>query len=284
MVHSTDERDEQPEVSLTEAAELLGVHYMTAYRYVRTGRLAARKVGSEWRVNRREVDQLRAGPKQRPARGAKRSRYPSLLEDRLVAGDEAGAWTVIDGAMAAGMEPEQIYLELLGPVLSSIGDRWERNELTVDQEHLASNIALRVIGRLGPRFARRGRRRGSVVLGAPPGDSHGIPLHLAADLLRAKGFEVTDLGADVPAPSFAHAIRRAHQLVAVGVCATTTGNEENLAEALVAARAATEVPIVVGGGAIESDEQVLELGGSLRTSTALELVDAVDEIAAARTN
>jgi excisionase family DNA binding protein len=39
------------DITLTEAAELLGVHYMTAYKYVRTGRLAATKVGGGWRIS-----------------------------------------------------------------------------------------------------------------------------------------------------------------------------------------------------------------------------------------
>ena len=48
-------------ITLTEAAERLGVHYMTAYRYVRTGRLPATKLGSEWRVETSDVDAMRTG-------------------------------------------------------------------------------------------------------------------------------------------------------------------------------------------------------------------------------
>ena len=46
------------ELSVSEAAERLGVHYMTAYSYVRTGRLDARREGAQWRIRRRAVDQL----------------------------------------------------------------------------------------------------------------------------------------------------------------------------------------------------------------------------------
>ena len=51
-------RDEHEDDDLTvqQVADLLGVHYMTAYRYVRTGSLAARRVGTEWRVRRSDVD------------------------------------------------------------------------------------------------------------------------------------------------------------------------------------------------------------------------------------
>ena len=62
-----------------------------------------------------------------------------------------------------------------------------------------SFLAQRLIGRLGPRFARRGRKRGVVVLGAPPGDPHSLPTAIVGDLLRGVGFEVLDMGANAPA-------------------------------------------------------------------------------------
>ena len=45
-------------ISLREVAELLGVHYMTAYRYVRTGMLPAEKDGAEWRVRLTDLENL----------------------------------------------------------------------------------------------------------------------------------------------------------------------------------------------------------------------------------
>lgn len=49
------------EIGLREAGGVLGVHYMTVYRYVRTGRLAARREGGDWLVHRAEVEALRGG-------------------------------------------------------------------------------------------------------------------------------------------------------------------------------------------------------------------------------
>ena len=54
--------DDDPELSLREAADLLGVHYMTAYRYVRSGRLPARHQGNHWTVRARDVRELRFTP------------------------------------------------------------------------------------------------------------------------------------------------------------------------------------------------------------------------------
>ena len=273
-------------VTLTEAAALLGVHYMTAYRYVRTGRLPAIKDGSEWRVRAADVADLMAAASRsrqaaapngaglgRPApHGRRRTNWAHRAEERLVAGDEAGAWAVVEAAMSAGMSPEDLYLDVLAPSLCSIGDRWATGELTVADEHRASGVTHRLIGRLGPRFARRGRKRGTVVLAAPPGETHALPLALFADLLRARSFDVCDLGSDVPSDSLASTVAATARLVAVGLCATTSGNEVNIRAAVAAVRGVTNVPVLVGGGAILDGPASAAVGadvGGLPTGEAL---------------
>ena len=48
-------------LGLQEAADQLGVHYMTAYRYVRTGRLPATRIGSQWWIDPRDLPSAAAG-------------------------------------------------------------------------------------------------------------------------------------------------------------------------------------------------------------------------------
>lgn len=238
-------------LTLHEVAEQLGIHYMTAYRYVRTGRLPAHKQGPTWMVSPADLEAFTtASAEAPPRRGTGRAAYPKRLEDRLVHGDEAGAWTVIDGALGTSLSPEQIYTDVLAPAMASIGDRWSRHELEIEDEHLATSIALRLIGRLGPRFSRRGRKRGTVVLGAPAGDAHGIPVLMVGDLLRSRGFDVIDLGANTPPAAFARAVSAANDVVAVGVCATCPDNDHAVADAVAALVASTPVPVVLGGSGV----------------------------------
>ncbi len=223
----------EPALTLQEAADRLDVHYMTAYRYVRLGVLAAEKSGGTWRVSPEVVEafiQARetglgdatAGARPREGRrGGRRAPWADRLEHRLVAGDARGAWGVIEAAQAAGADVDEVYLDLVAPAMVSIGRRWESGELDVAVEHRASVIAGRLVGRLGHRFLRRGRNRGTVVLGAPAGERHSLPLALLADLLRGAGWDVSDLGSDVPAPSFVLAAARAEQLTVVGVSIST---------------------------------------------------------------
>ena len=50
-------------------------------------------------------------------RNTRGSEYPRRLVNRLISGDESGSWTVIEGALIAGMEPDEVYLDLLRPAL-----------------------------------------------------------------------------------------------------------------------------------------------------------------------
>ena len=253
-------------ITLAEAAELLGVHYMTAYRYVRTGRLPAARDGMQWTVDPADVRAMRrpsAGRRRRGTTGVVRSEAPARLAARLVAGDEAGAWSVVDSALAAGVDPAEIYLDVLAPALHEIGDGWQSGELTVADEHRATAIAQRVVGRLGPMMARRGRKRGTVIVGAPAGELHALPCAIVSDLLRAAGFDVADLGANTPSESFMQAAEGATRLVAVLVGVTTRGRDREVrAIGRALRRAGVDAPVLVGGAAIPDEAAALALGAN----------------------
>src|SRR5262245_22257004 len=231
---------------------------MTAYRYVRLGMLPAEKVGGVWRVSSAALSGRRldlvapaaaVGPGQRA--GRRRAPWAERLESRLLAGDGCGAWNVIEAAQAAGAELDEVYLDILAPAMVSIGRRWEAGEIDVAEEHRASGIAMRLIGRLGPRFTRRGRSRGAVVLGTPAGERHCLPVALLADLLRSSGWMVSDLGADLPPKSFASAAAAVPSLRAVGVSITTSAQLDAGVELIEELRLAVEdVSVLVGGRAV----------------------------------
>jgi excisionase family DNA binding protein len=276
-------------LTLQQAADTLGVHYMTAYRYVRTGRLPAVKVGVEWRVDEGDLAKIRSGPQtDRSQNGRPQASGPKhrprrwaveQLMARLVVGDEPGVWAVIESSLASGAEPGEIHLNLLAPALALIGDRWATGEVTVAEEHQASVVAQRVIGRLGPMFARRGRRRGTVVIGTPAGELHSLPGAMVADELRAARFDVIDLGSNMPAQPFGEAAGLAIRLVAVLIGATIA-QDEAISEVVAAARAVVPgVPVLVGGAAVSDKASALALGADGWSGLdARQAVDAVERI------
>jgi len=251
-------------LSLQQVAERLGVHYMTAYRYVRLGMLPAHKDGATWQVAVDDLEAFRSGggpdgPRVRSRDGGRR--WISRLESRLLAGDGAGAWQVLEAAMASGTDLGQIELEIVTPAMVSIGERWAAGEIDIADEHRASVIVIRLLGRLGARFVRRGRTRGCVVLGAVAGDHHALPVMILADLLAAARFEVVDLGGDVPAGSFLHAARDAQRLVAVGVSVSAPDLDGPTADTVRALHGELDgVPVLVGGFAIGGADHAHALG------------------------
>ncbi len=270
-------------ISLQDAAERLGVHYMTAYRYVRTGRLPAEQVQGHWWVDPADLSLVArsAGRPGRPPNGRTSSQAASRrrLEDRLVRGDENGAWSVAEAALASGTGPDEFLLDVLGAAMQSIGRRWEEGVYTVDDEHRASVVATRLVARLGARFSRRGPRRRTVILGAAPGELHGLPTAIAANVLRGRGYGVVDLGADVPADAFAAAVGKETNPLAVGIAVTVHARDRAVRDVVRAvAVVAPELPVLAGGRGIENAEHAAKLGARWSGLDATELAAVVDQI------
>ena len=104
--------------------------------------------------------------------------------DALLAADEAAAEIAIREAMEAGLDTAQIDDEIITPALWHVGDLWERGEISVADEHIATEISIRVLA-LQREAQRVARTRGDyrIVLAAPPGEQRvGVGAAERADL------------------------------------------------------------------------------------------------------
>jgi len=273
-------------LTLEEAAERLGVHYMTAYRYVRQGKLSATRVKGVWQVTPQAIDGFRQRlneRKERPRTGDDSRRtgdYVNELHACLVNADAGGAWGVLQRAIDAGGEIGTVYLEILAPAMARIGEEWSRGEIDIAIEHQATAIATRLVGQMSPRFVRRGRRRGEVLIGGPSGERHALALAMLGDLLRLEGYDVFDLGADTPANSFVHAASKINDLTAVGVSVTTTDSVEGAIDVVRTLRRAIsdDVPVVLGGSAISGPDHAREIGADFYANGARGFIELLDSI------
>jgi excisionase family DNA binding protein len=266
-------------LNLKQAAAHLGVHYMTVYRYVRQGRLDAEKVGTEWRVHGDAVNRFRQ-PQEAPVVRGEGVDWTARLVDCLVNADESAAWMVIDRALAAGHDPSSCALDMIGGAIARIDAQHATGGLTASHSPLATTIAHRLIARLGARFRRPGRSRGTVVLGTPIGERHGLPIAIVADLLRFEGFDVLELGAEVAPEGFADAVRRAPRLIAAGVGVTTIDNLTSARDAIAAIRSEdATVPVVVGGQAVLNPEVAKLLEADAWAADGRSAVALIQEIA-----
>ncbi|MEO6124773.1 MAG: cobalamin-dependent protein [Ilumatobacteraceae bacterium] len=274
----------EAELTLRESAEQLRVHYMTVYRYVRLGLLRADKVKGTWRVLASDLDAFRESASLQLVAdqgGRRRAPWAERLESRLVAGDGQGSWGVSEAALASGATLEDVYLALLTPALQSIGRRRQRGELDVAVERRAAVIAFRLVGRLGPRFTRRGRNRGAVIVGSAEGETHAIAVAMTADILRHHGWDVSDLGADVPSSAFASMTRMIDAVVSVGlwVSAATSAALDSTAAAIAGIReTGSSALVVVGGDATLSQDHAVALGADRWVADARQFVELLDSI------
>ena len=113
------------------------------------------------------------------------------------------AWRVLEQALAAGHSPTQCYLDLVVGAIDDISGRSDVPRQPDAGQYLATATAARLVARLGARFRRPARSRGTVVFGAPIGEHHVLPISVVADLVRLNGFSCLELGADVPPAAFA---------------------------------------------------------------------------------
>jgi len=96
---------------------------------------------------------------------------------------------------------ELVCSEIIQRGLHEIGERWYRNEATVQQEHYTSALAQRRLDALIA-AAPQPTHAGTILIGCPPGERHVIPALLLTLFLRRRGHPVVYLGADVPLQQF----------------------------------------------------------------------------------
>lgn len=275
-----DHSEEHDNLTLHEVADTLGVHYMTVYRYVRLGMLPASRNGRSWLVAASDLAAFTEHQETQPS-GRGSAPWDERLANRMLAADDAGAWSVVQAAMTSGLSPVDVHTSMLTPALRSVGDLWESGEIDVAQEHAASQVAARIIARLGPQMSHRGLRRGTIIVGSTQTEQHSLPIAILADLLRAQRFDVIDLGANLPPESFAAAVGRADDLVAVAIGVTTTGQDRAIRDTVNAIADVSEVPIIVGGSAVPVDlDDSLPIAAV--TTSGQDAIDAVEDIVAAR--
>ena len=179
--------------------------------------------------------------------------------------DDVGAQAALDSLLAA-FSLDIVVREVLVPYLHAVGERWQRDELSVGQEHFISNV---IRGRL--LALSRGWDRGvgpRALLASAEGDQHDLPVLLFGVLLRTHGWRITFLGADTPVASLAETVRAIRPDVAV-ITGTVQGVFEPLVEQL--REVARETRLYLAGAAADDDvarhADAMHLDGDLVEAT-----------------
>ena len=168
--------------------------------------------------------------------------------EAILTGSSEAAQKVIDHGLAAGVIPSRLYLEVLMPVQIEVGARWHRGDVTIPQEHIATQITLRQMARLRSMLKTRLKLGLKAVVSSVEGDQHFIGAQAIADFLVVDGWEVDFLGADIPTDHLVpYARARGANLVCVSVSLTSlVATAQHLVAEL---RKLPEPPKILLGGA-----------------------------------
>ncbi len=240
--------DDADTLELQAAADALGVHYQTAYRWVRSGRLPASLTGGKYIVSTKdlvEVGDQRKRPTSPAAPSAARlQRQSERTLEALMAGDESEVRKIARRLVDEGTTIVDLIEQVIAPPLRSIGEEWHEGRLTIWVEHRASAIVERTLGDLLPN--PRGRRRGTVMVAAISGDQHSLPTTMATVALRDANWHVHHLGANMPGEELV-AFCAAHDDVDVAVISVTNPDVVDSVEDTAQTLRAAGTPTLVGG-------------------------------------
>lgn len=192
----------------------------------------------------------------------------------VLEGDDATAAKVTREALAAGVEPLRLVNEFMAPAMDEVGRRFETHEYFVPQLLLSARAMKAAMELIRPLLAARGTEPvGRVVIGTVFGDRHDIGKNLVSAMLEGGGFEVRDLGVNVPPDRFLAALSEtgAPVLAMSSLLTTTMGSMKDTIEALKRAGMRERIKVLVGGAAI-TPQFAQQIGADGYGSNAVEAV------------
>ena len=178
------------------------------------------------------------------------------LHDAILTGDLNAAVAATEEALAEKVAPQVLIENYMVPAMSEAGRRFECEEYFVPELLISARAMKGALGLIRPLLVETGSEpAGRVIIGTVQGDLHDIGKNLVASLLEGGGFEVIDLGTDVPPEGFVEAVReRKPHLVGLSALLTVTMSTMRATiEAIEDAGLRDQVKIMVGGAPLTSD-------------------------------
>ena len=171
----------------------------------------------------------------------------------VIEGDEEAAAAMANKVIAEGINPVEIINEGLSPAMTEVGDGFANEEIPLPGVLVAAEAMTKAIEIMEPYIPKEevAKTLGTVVIGTIEGDIHDIGKRIVATMLKVYGFEVHDLGRDVPIDVF---IEKAKELKpdilgSSSLMTTTMGGQKILEEKLRAAGIRDSLKTMIGGAA-----------------------------------
>jgi 5-methyltetrahydrofolate--homocysteine methyltransferase len=206
-------------------------------------------------------------------------KFLTALKESVLKLDYEGVTRAAREAMEAGIDPLRAITEGMAPAMAIIGEKFKNGECFLPELVVSGDVMTEGLKIINPFIKGEGsRRRQRVVLATVEGDLHDIGKGIVSTLLKARGFEVVDLGVDVPAQEVVEAVKR-HDPVIVGLSALLTVTMPRMGEVIEGLRVAElrdRVKVIIGGTSV-TEGFAKSIGADHSSTNAAEGVDRCTE-------
>ncbi|MFB0505043.1 MAG: B12-binding domain-containing protein [Candidatus Bathyarchaeia archaeon] len=171
--------------------------------------------------------------------------------------------SLVRNALKTGLKPLEI-LENLRDGLEVVGDRYHNGEYFLSELYMAAETMKNALGIIEPLLSNEegGESEGTVVIGSIEGDIHDFGKTIVSSLLTAAGFNVVDIGIDVPPPRFVEEAERVKADI-IGISAllsTTQPSSRKVIEELESRGLRRKYKVILGGTGVDAEMAVQRFG------------------------
>jgi 5-methyltetrahydrofolate--homocysteine methyltransferase len=224
---------------------------------------------AEWIALQDEIAERGGSPKA----GSGAESPAEALATAIARGDAEAAPRLVDELVEAGTDPGDVIGTVLTPAIQRLGDAYGRGEVFLPQLMVAADAMKAAVARVKERLPEgQGASAGTVVFATVKGDVHSIGKDICVSLLESQGYDVEDLGVDVPTDAL---LAAGADVDAVCLSALMTTTLPAMAQAVASLKALSpRLPVLVGGAVITA-EYAQEIGADGYAPDAPGCVDAV---------
>jgi len=183
--------------------------------------------------------------------GSNHPLYLAILE-----GNAKSARSITEEELSRGADPQRLVNEQMIPAMDEVGRLFDRHEYFVPEMLISARAMKSALEVLRPHLTKGSvEPKGTVVIGTVKGDLHDIGKNLVSAMLEGAGYEIFDLGTDVPAERFVKAIEeKSAGVVALSALLTTTMPAmKTVIDELKNAGLRDRVKVLVGGAPVTAD-------------------------------
>jgi 5-methyltetrahydrofolate--homocysteine methyltransferase len=180
----------------------------------------------------------------------------SGLRNAIISGDDKLALEITQQALKEEANPVELINKWMIPAMDEVGRRFEAQELFFPEMLIAARAMKRALEPIRPLLTESGiEPTARVVIGTVQGDLHDIGKTMVGQMLEGAGFEVHDIGIDLPADKFIEAVKTHNaQILAISALLTTTMPEmQKIMELANQSGLRNSIKVIVGGAPVTQD-------------------------------